>query len=226
MCGRYRLSATEHLEEAFEADATEAPQPRYNIAPSQPVQIIRSDKGRRLFVSVRWGLVPFWAKDVSIGHRTINARSETAPQKPAFREAFARRRCLIPADGFYEWKRTGSRKQPFHVGMKDDYLFAFAGLWDAWKGPDGTLLESCTILTTTPNPLLGSIHDRMPVILSRSHYEMWLTAPPSEVPRLTGLLRPFDAELMKCYEVTSLVNSPQNEGPDCIRPMALLNPAQ
>ena len=226
MCGRYRLSATERLEEVFEADATEAPPPRYNIAPSQPVQIVRRDNGRRLFVSVRWGLVPFWAKDISIGYRMINARGERAPQKPTFREAFARRRCLIPADGFYEWKKTDSRKQPLHIGMKDDSLFAFAGLWDAWKAPDGTLLESCTILTTTPNPLLGDIHDRMPVILSRSHYELWLTDAPSEVPRLAGLMRPFDAALMKCYQVSSLVNSPQHDGPDCIRPVASLNPAQ
>ena len=126
MCGRYRLSATEYLEEVFEAEATEVPLPRYNIAPSQPVQIVRGDNGRRVLVSVRWGLVPFWAKDLSIGYRMINARSETVLSKPAFREAFATRRCLIPADGFYEWKRLGSLKQPFHFGMKDNSLFAFA----------------------------------------------------------------------------------------------------
>lgn len=217
MCGRYRLSATECLEEVFEAEAAEVPLPRYNIAPSQPVHIVRADNGRRVFVSVRWGLVPFWAKDVSIGYRMINARSETVLWKPAFREAFATRRCLIPADGFYEWKRLGSLKQPFHFGMKDDSLFAFAGLWDRWNSPDATVVESCTILTTTANGLVRDVHDRMPVILHPSHYQAWLAAPPAEAPSLIKFLVPFDPDLMRRYQVTRLVNNPQNDTLDCIK---------
>jgi putative SOS response-associated peptidase YedK len=168
-------------------------------------------------VSVRWGLVPFWAKDVSIGYRMINARSETVLWKPAFREAFATRRCLIPADGFYEWKRLGSLKQPFHFGMKDDSLFAFAGLWDRWNSADATVVESCTILTTTANGLVGDVHDRMPVILHPSHYQAWLAAPPAEAPSLIKFLVPFDPDLMRRYQVTRLVNNPQNDTLDCIK---------
>lgn len=165
MCGRYRLSAVECIQERFEAEQAEELRPRYNIAPSQPVPIIRQDDGRRTVAMVRWGLVPFWAKDVSIGSRMINARCETVPEKPTFRSCFAKRRCLIPADGFYEWARAGTRKRPFHLGMKDDSLFAFASLWDCWNPPGGTPVESCTILTTAANRLVADLHDRMPVIL-------------------------------------------------------------
>jgi len=217
MCGRYRLSATEYLEEVFEAEATEVPQPRYNIAPSQPVQIVRGDNGRRVLVSVRWGLVPFWAKDLSIGYRMINARSETVLSKPAFREAFATRRCLIPADGFYEWKRLGSLKQPFHFGMKDNSLFAFAGLWDRWGSPDAAVVESCTILTTTANELVRDVHDRMPVILHPSHYQAWLVAPPAQARSFIKFLVPFDPDLIRRYQVTRLVNNPRNDTLDCIK---------
>jgi len=167
MCSRYRLSSTEEeVAEFFEAEPMEELLPRYNIAPSQPVPVIRQVGSRRAIRMVRWGLVPFWAKDLSIGLRLINARSETVLDKPSFRDSFAERRCLVPANGFYEWKKTGERKQPFHFGIKDGSLFAFAGLWDYWS-PDGTVLESCTILTTTPNALLQDVHDRMPVILHR-----------------------------------------------------------
>jgi putative SOS response-associated peptidase YedK len=144
MCGRYRLSAVERFEERFETEELEqALNPRYNIAPSQPVPIIRQDDGRRFVALVRWGLVPFWAKDVSIGFKMINARSETAMQKPAFRECFAKRRCLIPADGFYEWSKPQKVKRPFHFGMADGSVFAFAGMWDSWKSLDGKVIEFC-----------------------------------------------------------------------------------
>jgi putative SOS response-associated peptidase YedK len=136
-------------------------------------------------------------------------------EKPAFRESFRNRRCLIPADGFYEWKKTGKGKQPFHFEMKDDSLFAFAGIWDCWKSPTGPLLEPCSILTTAPNEFLADVHDRMPVILPRRHYNAWLTAPTSEAERLSELLVPFDASLMKRYAVSSLVNKPQNDTPEC-----------
>jgi putative SOS response-associated peptidase YedK len=136
-------------------------------------------------------------------------------ETPAFKESFRNRRCLIPADGFYEWKKAGKTKQPFHFGMKDDSVFAFAGIWDCWKSPTGQLLESCSILTTAPNELLVDVHDRMPVILPRRHYQAWLTAPASEAERLSELLVPFETNLMKRYAVSSLVNKPQNDMPEC-----------
>jgi putative SOS response-associated peptidase YedK len=216
MFGRYRLSGTEEVAEFFEAEETEGLHPRYNIAPSQPVPVIRQVGSGRAIATVRWGLVPFWAKDTSIGYRLINGRSETVLEKPAFRDSFAERRCLVPADGFYEWKKVDRLKRAFHFGMKDGALFAFAGLWDRWKSPEGTIVESCTILTTTPNELLHDVHDRMPVILHRNHYETWLTAPLVEKRRLRELLVPFEAELMTGYEVSSLVNRPQNDTPACV----------
>jgi len=224
MCGRYRLSSTEEeVAEFFEAEPMEELHPRYNIAPSQPVPVIRQVGSGLAISMVRWGLVPFWAKDASIGSRLINGRSETVLDKPSFREPFAERRCLVPANGFYEWKKAGRHKQPFHFGMKDGSLFAFAGLWDHWKLPDGTVLESCTILTTTLNELLQDIHDRMPVILHRDHYDTWLTAPPAERRKLTETLVPFKAELMTCYEVSSMVNSPRNDTPACAEQVAPAN---
>lgn len=220
MCGRYRLSAVERIEERFEAETMAELRPRYNIAPSQPVPIIRQDAGRRTVSLVRWGLVPFWAKDMSIGFKMINARSETVLQKPAFRGCFAKRRCLIPADGFYEWMKSGARKRPFHFGMRDDSLFAFAGLWDSWRSPDSTAVESCTILTTAANGLVADLHNRMPVILPREHYETWLAAPPSEASGLVDLLVPFEAGLMRRYELCPLVNKPANDTAECIVPIA------
>jgi putative SOS response-associated peptidase YedK len=164
---------------------------------------------------MRWGLVPSWASDISIGNRLINGRSETVLEKPAFRDSFRTRRCLIPADGFYEWKKAGKERRPFHFGMKDGSLFAFAGVWDRWKSPAGQVLESCSILTTAPNELIEDLHDRMPVILPPRHYQTWLMAPPAEAERLAELLVPFDATIMKRYPVSSLVNKPQNDMPEC-----------
>lgn len=216
MCGRYRLSAVERVEERFETEQIdEVLHPRYNIAPSQEVPISRQADDRRSVSFARWGLVPFWAKDASVGYKLINARAETAAQKPAFRQSFAMRRCLIPADGFYEWSKLQKIKRPFLLGMSDDSLFGFAGLWDVWRSPEGNLLESCTILTTTPNTLVSDLHSRMPVIIPREHYEKWLAAPAPEVAKL---LLPFNAGLMRRYEISSLVNNPKNENPDCITP--------
>jgi putative SOS response-associated peptidase YedK len=215
MCGRYRLSRADKLAEYFEAEQSEELSPRYNIAPTQPIPAVRKDGSGRVISMLRWGLVPSWATDISIGNKMINCRSETVLEKPAFRESFHKRRCLIPADGFYEWKKIGKSKQPFHFGMKDDSLFAFAGIWDGWKSPEGKLVESCSILTSTPNELLKDVHDRMPVILHRNHYETWLTAPPSESKTLAELLVPYETELMRRYEVSQLVNSPKNDVPAC-----------
>jgi putative SOS response-associated peptidase YedK len=169
MCGRYRLSAKErYLRDHFSLDEDPSWVPRWNIAPTQRVPIVRQDRKepKRTFCLVRWGLIPYWAKEPSIGLKTINAMSETAADKPAFRDAMRRHRCLVLADGFYEWKRIGARdKQPYSFSMIDDSAFAFAGLWERWRNPAGEFVETCTILTTKPNSLVADVHDRMPVIL-------------------------------------------------------------
>ena len=217
MCGRYRLSRRKQVvEEYFESPSDEEDwTPRYNIAPTQPVAAIRQAGQSRILSIMRWGLVPSWASDISIGARLINGRSETVLEKPAFRDSFRLRRCLVPADGFYEWKKAGKARHPFHFVMKDSSLFAFAGVWDRWRSPTGQVVESCSILTTAPNELLDGVHDRMPVILPQRHYQTWLTAPATEVQRLAELLVPFDASVMQRYPVSSLVNKPENDVPEC-----------
>ncbi|HKD79529.1 MAG TPA: SOS response-associated peptidase [Candidatus Angelobacter sp.] len=220
MCGRYRLTAKERwLSSYFNLDPEDvAWAARWNMAPTDEVATIRQDHkaSKRIFSKMRWGLIPYWAKDASISSGTINAMSETAAEKPAFREAIRRRRCLVPADGFYEWKRVVSgRKQPYSIGMADDGLFAFAGLWDRWKDPAGKVLESCTILTTEANALLKDIHDRMPVILSPDDYDSWLDPGETNPAHVADLLKPFDARLMGVYPVSSAVNSVKNDGPEC-----------
>jgi putative SOS response-associated peptidase YedK len=169
MCGRFEISALDRILATFDAEETvERGPPRYNVAPSQQISIVRQAVGRRTITRARWGLIPYWADDISIGNKLTNVRSETVQSKPAFRDSFARRRCLIPATGFYEWKKSGTDKRPFHFGMKDGSLFAFAGLWSTWTSPAGTTVESCAILTPTANDLLKGMHDRMPVILPRA----------------------------------------------------------
>ena len=224
MCGRYRLTRADRLSEKFDAELTEELHSRYNIAPTQPVPVLRTSGSRRVIASMRWGLIPNWAKDAAMVQ--INARSETLLEKPAFKESFERRRCLIPADGFYEWKRSGTSKQPFHFGMKDDSLFAFAGIWDRWRTPRGRAIESCAILTTGPNALLCDVHDRMPVILRPENYQDWLLAPNSERERLNGLLQPFDAAMMKRFSVNCSVNDVQNDTPECIQEVPEFTSAQ
>ncbi len=216
MCGRYRLSRPKYLVEYFDTEPPEEDfRASYNIAPTQSVAAIRPGTNKRILSNMRWGLIPSWANDIAIGSRMINARGESVLEKAAFRDSFRQRRCLIPADGFYEWKRSGKTKRPFNFSMKDDSLFAFAGIWDCWKSPEGKLLESCSILTTTPNDLVKDIHDRMPVILPRKEYEPWLTVPAAQADELIEMLAPFDADLMRKYEVGPLVNSPGNDSPDC-----------
>jgi len=167
---------------------------------------------------MRWGLIPSWETDPAIGNRLANARSESVLEKPAFRAAMRRRRCLIPADGFYEWKKNGRNKQPYLIGLRDGRLFAFAGLWEAWEGADHSYVESCTILTTTPNELMAPIHDRMPVILPAEAYGPWLdpAVPPAEV---LAWLRPLPADQMTAYPVSTLVNNPRNDRPECVAPL-------
>jgi len=213
MCGRYRLTRAEKMAERFDAEFAGELQPQYNIAPTQPVSVVRTTDSGRMISSMRWGLIPSWAKDASMAQ--INARSETILEKPAFKESFERRRCLIPADGFYEWRRSANTKQPFHFGLKDESLFAFAGIWDRWKSPTGPVVESCAILTTTPNEVLRDVHDRMPAILSEQDYAVWLATPPVDSHRLTDLLMPYEAELMRRYPVSPLVNYPDTDVPAC-----------
>jgi putative SOS response-associated peptidase YedK len=222
MCGRYRLTAKQRfIAEHFDLEETEVHvSPRYNIAPTQEAAVVRQDRQqpKRLFSLMRWGLVPYWAKDASIGFKTINAMSETAAEKASFREAMRRRRCLVPADGFYEWQKLGRKeKQPYNIGMADDGLFAFAGLWERWADSAGTPLNSFTILTTTANPLLAGIHDRMPVILKPEDYAVWLDPGMTNPAGVADLLRPFDARLMKKYPVSTRVGNADNDDPECIR---------
>jgi putative SOS response-associated peptidase YedK len=203
--------------------------PRYNIAPSQPVVTIRQDAGEpaRKVSIMQWGLVPSWAKGPGIGYKTINARAETVATTPSFREPFKSQRCLVPADGFYEWQRDGKTKQPYCFEVNDGELFAFAGLWDEWKNAQGELIESCTILTTMSNSLLADIHDRMPVILRQDDYELWLDPAFRDTPSLSEMLRPFDARLMSRHPVSTRVNQIQNDDAECAKPLELgESPAQ
>jgi putative SOS response-associated peptidase YedK len=221
MCGRFSLGATIRIGQVFDLpDWPETP-PRYNIAPSQavPAVIQNRESGGREVRPFRWGLVPSWAKDPTIGNRLINARSETAASKPAFRTPLRDRRCLILADGFYEWKREGARKQPYYITLRDGAPFAFAGLWDHWAPADGQPLETCTILTTTPNAVLQPIHDRMPVILPPDAHTVWLDPTLRDVARVQALLTPYPADAMIAYPVSPRVNNPAYDAPECIAPL-------
>jgi putative SOS response-associated peptidase YedK len=221
MCGRFSLSMSlPELQAAFPwADFGVENQPRYNIAPTQPVLALPNlpDKKARLF---RWGLIPGWAKDAAIGHRLLNARAETLAEKPSFRQAFRRRRCLIPADGFFEWKKEKNGKVPYHIRLKNGGVFAMAGLWEEWQPPDGAAVFSCTIITTMANEAIRTIHDRMPVILQPADYTVWLDPLPQPVERFTTLFDIFPADALTAIAVSSKVNNPRNEGPDVLRPLA------
>jgi len=219
MCGRFVLmSPGKLLAERLELEEKPDLEPRYNIAPSQPVPVIRVISSRRELSMLRWGLIPFWAKDPKIGYKMINARSESVGEKPAFRSAFRQRRCLILADGFYEWDRSKKPKRPYLFRMKDEKPFAFAGLWEHWQGAEGDTIESCTILTTDANDLVAALHDRMPVILSPGHYASWIDPDQKNPEMLRELLVPYPADEMEAYPVTTKVNKPTYDEPDCITP--------
>jgi len=225
MCGRHRLSRRKQVvEEYFDVETeVEDWSPRYNVAPTQPVPVIRQHpkEPRRDLSLLRWGLIPSWAKDSSAVTSLINARSETAATLPAFRDAFQLRRCLIPTDGFYEWKRTRTVKQPYCFEMNDGELFAFAGVWDRWRGPDNQWIRSFSILTTTPNAVTSSVHDRMPVILGRENYDFWLDPGMTNVQAVSELLKPYNASRMRCYPVSNRVNQVQNDDAECSEPIRL-----
>ncbi len=223
MCGRYTLTVSASiLAEVFDADLRLEHVPRFNIAPTQTVPILRADDtGHRRIDGARWGLIPHWADDASIGNRLINARSETAASKPAFRGAFRCRRCLIPADGFYEWLRVDGRKQPYLLRFRDRRVFAFAGLWERWTAPsDSSSVVSCTILTTSPSPTVAPIHDRMPVILPDSAWDRWTSPDDVAVDDLRTLLRLDPDDDLEAVEVSTRVNSPSNDGPELLAPLS------
>jgi putative SOS response-associated peptidase YedK len=226
MCGRYRLSRRKQIiEDYFDtASGEEDWSPRYNIAPTQPVPVVRQKPKEpiRELSLMRWGLIPPWAKDSSVAAKMINARSETASTKPAFRDALRFRRCLIPADGFYEWSRTGKARQPYCFEVNDGELFAFAGLWDGWKDPSGQWVKTCLILTTAANAVASTIHDRMPVILDPDGYDLWLDPGMSDVGAASDLLKPYDARLMRCYPVSTRINHVTNDDEECSRPVKVV----
>lgn len=229
MCGRYSItSPTEAIQRVFRVPERPNLPARYNVAPTQQVPAVRletgadGDGGRHLAM-LRWGLIPFWADDISIGSRLINARAESAAEKPAFRAAFRRRRCLIVADGFFEWKKPaakGGKKQPYRAALKDGGPFGFAGLWERWTDPqDQSVVESCTILTTEANALCRPIHDRMPVILPADAYDTWLD-PETDPADAKALLRPYPSDAMTVHPVSTKVNAVANDGPEVVEPVA------
>jgi putative SOS response-associated peptidase YedK len=224
MCGRFTLKTSkEVIARQFGVEIEDELAPRYNIAPTQAVAAIRAGAqgdGGREFVHLKWGLIPSWAKDASMGARLINARSETVTEKPSFREAFKRRRAIIPADGIYEWQRTEGRKQPYFIRMRDGSLFGFAGLWERWRNEEGEIIESCSILTTEANEIFSPVHERMPVVLSPESYGEWLDTDVRGVEALKELLRPYPSSEMIAYPVSSRVNSPQHQGVELIEQLA------
>ena len=222
MCGRFTLfDSAASIAGTFGVAEVPSLAPRYNIAPSQPVTAVRIPPGggEREVALLRWGLIPSWAKDPFLGNRMINARAETAAGKPAFRSAIRRRRCLVPASGFYEWKRTNGRKQPFYIRRRDGKLFAIAGLWETWVEPGGAAVESCALLTTSANELLVPIHDRMPVIVPPADYDLWLSPEVRDPGELSRLFRPSPSEEMTAFPVGTAVNNPKTDSPDLIKPL-------
>ena len=219
MCGRFVLTASpEMLRELFGVEVVPEVTARYNIAPTQDVAVVRAKGGEdgRELAMLHWGLIPSWAKDSKMASRTINARSETVAEKPSFRSAFRSRRCLIPADGFYEWAQVDDYKQPFYIHMEDKQPFALAGLWERWQPQDGPNIESCTIITTEANDLVAIVHPRMPVVLPPETHDLWLDPKMQEPARLRALLRPYPSEEMVIYPVSTLVSNARNEGSQCI----------
>src|SRR5947199_9353371 len=226
MCGRYTLTSSgEDLALAF--DLTELPLvvPRYNMAPTQEAAVVRvvEPGGTRRLDPLKWGLIPYWAKEASIGNRMINARAESVAEKPAYRWSFKKKRCLVAADGFYEWKKEGKAKQPYLIRRQDGKPFAFAGLWSTWRDQEhgGDLVETFTILTTSPNDLMRPLHDRMPVILSKENFDLWLDPKMEDAERLQSLLVPYAGQDFEAFPVSRAVNSPANDVAECIEPLVV-----
>jgi putative SOS response-associated peptidase YedK len=223
VCGRFTLTTpAQVVAQHFGLDSVPLLEPRFNVAPTQPIAIVRGvpHAASRVLELHRWGLIPHWAKDPKIGNRLINARAETVAEKPAFRDAFKRRRCLVPADGFYEWQARSGRKQPVHVRVVPEVLFAIAGLYERWVSAEGEAIDSCTLLTTDANERMRAVHDRMPVILPRETWHEWLDPSQHEPAQLLPLLRPCPAEWLDLHPVSTHVNDPRHDDPICIRPLA------
>lgn len=218
MCGRFvQSSPVERYARMFGVATTVESTPRYNAAPTQPILAVRvAPSGRRELVPLRWGLIPAWSAGPDSRYSMINARAETVHQKPAYRDAFRRRRCLIPADGFYEWRQERSGREPYYIRLRDGEPFAFAGLWESWQQPDGERIDSCTIIVTEANELVRPIHDRMPVILPPESHSAWLDPDQHDPARLLPLLRPYPAQAMEAWRVSRRVNNPRHDGPDLI----------
>ncbi len=214
MCGRYSLFHLPEFIAEYQLALADLMKPRYNIAPSQSVPAIINDRGLGVR-ELRWGLIPFWSKNKSTS--LINARAETVDEKPSFRQSFAKRRCLIPADGFYEWKKEGARKQPYRITLTDRKVFCFAGIWETWRSPDGERISSCAIITTAANEMIRPIHNRMPVVLTRDDESSWLDRD-ADHRALKSVLEPYDSELMHSYPISTRVNSPANDSPDVLEP--------
>ena len=224
MCGRYTLTSSPEALRAL-LRYVEQPNfpPRYNIAPSQPIAIVRLVDGQRHFALVRWGLLPSWVKDPKTFSLLVNARGELAAEKPAFRAAMKRRRCLIPADGFYEWQAAGDRKRPFYVRAKSGEPLAFAGLWETWTGPNGEELDTAAIVTTRANKTLSPIHDRMPVILAPEAFDLWLNTNEVDTTTAAALIAPAPDSLLEAYEISTAVNRTANDNPKLLEPVVAGN---
>jgi len=221
MCGRFSIADPKAIQSAMKDLAIRIPEePRYNIAPAQMVPVVLND-GKRELSMARWGLIPSWAKDISIGQKLFNARAETITENPSFRESFMKRRCLIFADGFYEWATVpgNPKRTPFRVTRNDESLFAFAGLWDVWHDPEGDSILSTTIITTTPNELMKSFHHRMPVILPNDRFNDWIVPGSVQPEELMSFLTQYPARLMKAYPVSANVNSAANDDLSCLEPL-------
>lgn len=221
MCGRYSLTIDKQklLQEFdLQQEHLKSISPRYNIAPSQPVLIITSQENKSKLELCQWGLIPSWAKDPSIGNRMINARKETIVEKPSYRSPFKNRRCLVLADGFYEWKQTGKTKIPYYIRLKSGAPFGMAGLWSHWQSKEGSEILSCTIITGEPNELMKPIHDRMPMIIPKNQRPFWLDHSRFESDKLLKLLEPYSENEMEAFPVSRVVNDPKNDIPDCIAP--------
>ena len=218
MCGRYVSKIDADVERHFNLSKVAFDFSSYNVAPGRDVPVVRQGEGgERELVLMRWGLIPHWAKEERIGYKMINARAETVASKPAYRQPFRRRRCLIPANGFYEWQKSESGKIPYYIHREDDTVMGFAGLWDSWTNPAGERIESCTIVTTAANTLIQRLHDRMPLIISPDDYTVWLTAESSGASEL--LVKPVSLRL-ETYAVSTRVNKPQNDDSACIERVA------
>lgn len=224
MCGRFSQTASPaEIAQQFSVPDPPLCSPRYNIAPAQSVAAMRVDPSStvRTLVMLRWGLIPSWAKDPKIGHQCINAKAETVAEKPSFRSAFKKRRCLIIATGFYEWQVQGRTKQPIWIGLQSKRPFGFAGLWEQWQPPEGAPLETYTIITTEPNDRMAPIHHRMPVILAPTSYDQWLDPRFQQIDSLQAMLRPYPSEELTVYPVSTLVNNPRNDTPQVLEPLSI-----